>query len=149
MSGKNRFAPGIRAPLGRESGSLSGAPVGTCVFISHKREDSALAEAAAEVLMAMNIDAWLDLNELAASAPSNATEHLRLTEAIETGLQNSSHLLALITQKTKSSWWVPFEIGSSRALRKEIAFLLHRDVPDLPSYCVVGEWLVDQHSFYE
>jgi hypothetical protein len=107
-----------------------------------------MAEAVANNLIDMNIDVWLDLNEPLAAQPTTPTEHLQLTVAIETGLQSSTHLLALITPRTKGSWWVPFEIGSCRALRRGLAFLLHRDVPDLPSYVVVGEWLIDKEALF-
>ena len=65
-----------------------------------------------------------------------------------TEIQCSTHLLALITPKTRHSWWVPFEIGSCRALRKELAFLLHREVPDLPSYIALGVRLIDRKSLF-
>lgn len=147
MPGRNRFAPNVKQPLGKGR-ALSCAPSATCVFISHKREDADLAKAAADTLCEMNVDVWLDLTELGETQPAMASEHLTLTEAIETGLQNSTHLLALITPRTQNSWWVPFEIGVCRALRKEMAFFLHRDLPGLPSYLVVGEWLCDQQSFF-
>ena len=143
MPGINR-ATIASATLSKSAGSPR--PNKTCVFISHKREDSVLAQEVGDLLTEMEIDIWLDLRELKAGAPSKPSEHAALAQSIETGLANSTHLLALITPKTQGSWWVPYEIGSARAGGRELAFLLHKDVPTMPSYFVFGEWLVDQEA---
>jgi hypothetical protein len=145
MPGQNLFRRNLRRPLGKGA-ALAAVLNKPCVFISHKREDADMAQAVADTLVEMNVDVWLDLDELKLPPPKTAADHLELTEAIETGLQSSTHLLALITPRTRDSWWVPFEIGSCRALRKGLAFLLHRDVPNLPSYMVVGDKLIDKDS---
>lgn len=108
-----------------------------------------MAVAVAQLLVEMNLDVWLDLHELNRPEPSSEAEHLALTHAIETGLQSSTHLIALVTPQTQGSWWVPFEIGSCRALRKGLAFLLHRDVANPPSYMIAGERLADKRALCE
>jgi hypothetical protein len=108
-----------------------------------------MASAVAAALTEIDVDFWLDDRELGQSPPKSRAEHVRLTEAIETGLQRSTHLLAVITLLTEKSWWVPFEIGSCRALRKGLAFLIHRDVQELPSYMAVGRELADQQALYQ
>ena len=120
-----------------------------CVFISHKREDAAMARAVADALTEFEIDVWLDLDELGFPEPASKQQHLRLTLAIEAGLNSSSHLLALITENTKGSWWVPFEIGTCRAKNKPLAFLLHKEVREIPSYFAVGAGLENKHDFYD
>ncbi len=103
-----------------------------------------MARSVADALKDMDVDVWLDLDELEATEPQTEQEHLRLTAAIERGLGNSTHLLALITPRTKGSWWVPFEIGSSRGRSKPLAFLVHKDVQDSPSYFKLGRALKDK-----
>ena len=147
MPGRYRFIGTVIQPLGKGA-LLAAAPSTPCIFISHKREDSEMAKVVASNLIEMNVDVWLDDLERLPEQPSTPAEHLKLTEAIETGLQSSTHLLALVTPHTKGSWWVPFEIGSCRALRRGLAFLLHRDVSDIPSYMVVGESLVDKEALF-
>ena len=146
MSGTNVFASHKQARL---RGILAGVRTHDCVFISHKREDAAMARAVADALTDFDIDVWLDLDELGFPEPSTTEEHLRLTLAIEAGMNASSHLLALITRNTKGSWWVPFEIGSCRAKRKPLAFLLHKEVREIPSYFAVGTGLQNKHDFYD
>jgi len=120
-----------------------------CVFISHKREDSEMAQEVADALTSFDINVWLDLTELGFDEPSTDEEHIRLTHAIEAGLRNSTHLLALITPNTQGSWWVPFEIGSSRAMSKKLAFLLHRDVRQTPSYFALGHGIETKHQLFD
>lgn len=120
----------------------------TCVFISHKREDWELAIQIAGILGALDVDFWLDLQELTSSEPRTESEHLELANAIELGITGSTHLLAAITPRTKGSMWVPFEIGHARARSRPLAFLLHKDVEFLPSYFAFGTRLVDQAKLY-
>lgn len=143
VPGINRFSP-FTASLAKTVRATK--PAKPCVFISHKREDSQLALQVGELLRDMEIDIWLDLHELHAAQPTKPSEEKVLAEAIEAGIANSTHLLALITVQTKGSWWVPYEIGSARSGGSELAFLLHKDVPSMPSYFIFGEWLVDQES---
>ncbi|MBY5533630.1 TIR domain-containing protein [Rhizobium leguminosarum] len=77
------------------------------VFISHKSDDSALAADLGHRLKASHgIEFYLDLidRELEKNGEDLAS-HLR------TQLGKCTQLLAVISDKTKSSWWVPWEIG--------------------------------------
>jgi TIR domain-containing protein len=134
---------------GQVRGVVAGVRLQECVFISHKREDAGMARAVADSLTDFDIDVWLDLDELGFPEPTSKQEHVRLTLAIEAGLNASSHLLALITKNTTGSWWVPFEIGTCRAKKKPLAFLLHKEVRDIPSYFSVGAGLETKHDFYD
>lgn len=146
MTGINRFIT-VKASIVAKGKPPSVVYLRNCVFVSHKREDSNMARDIADVLRDFDVDVWLDLDELDATEPTTDEEHLKLTHSIEQGLANSTHLLALITAKTKGSWWVPFEIGSCRARSKELAFLFHKDVRDLPSYLKLGHSIIDKHDF--
>lgn len=145
MPGQNRFR------LVGVGGSLleASAAGGPCVFISHKREDVAIAKEVGKALKELEIDIWLDIEDPATQAAAGLSDDKKLAEAIEQGLLNSTHLLALLSVRTQGSWWVPYEIGSARGRAKELVFLVHQEVKNLPSYLVFGRKLLDQGDFYE
>ena len=144
MSGINRFT--LTAKKSSTPSATSQVYLDPCIFISHKREDSEMAESVGNILKNMDIDIWLDTIELKLPPPSTPAEHMALTESIEAGIVNSTHLLALISQKTETSWWVPYEVSAARARKKELAFLCHKDVKSLPSYFIYGQALADQEK---
>ncbi len=76
------------------------------VFISHKQEDSTTAKEIHRILQSLNVDAYLDLLEGELSLDGEA-----LTQHIKRRLNECSDLLVVMSEETKKSWWVPFEIG--------------------------------------
>jgi hypothetical protein len=146
MSGKNRFsARGARSIL-EKADKFS---TGTCVFVSHQYADLALAVEVGNQLKALEIDIWLDAEDVASQQAVKSNDQQKLAEAVEWGLSNCTHLLALISLKTKGSWWVPFEIGSVRGRSKPLAFFVHKDVSELPAYLTLGRKILDQSDFYK
>lgn len=102
------------------------------VFISHKSEDMELADECANILKEKGFDIYLDkydpyINE----SPDRA-------KRIESKIESSTDLLVIITENTKSSWWVPFEIGLSTANDIRIVSLVLKNAPKLPSF--IGKW---------
>ncbi|MEK8205318.1 toll/interleukin-1 receptor domain-containing protein [Paenibacillus sp. FSL L8-0696] len=78
----------------------------TRVFISHKKEDSYQATEIAHQLTRNNIESYLDvLDPHLTGTGDELTKHLR------SKLDECTHLIALLSQVTQLSWWVPFEIG--------------------------------------
>lgn len=76
------------------------------VFISHKQQDSALAKAVSDRLKFHGIGTYLDvLDHALRGSGEQLTEHLR------SRLAQCDHLMAVLSPATKTSWWVPFEIG--------------------------------------
>ena len=79
------------------------------VFISHRTADDAKAQALAQRLMTRhNIKCYLDHFD-----PQARTTR-EITDLIVGRINICTHLLALITNATVGSWWVPFEIGVAR-----------------------------------
>lgn len=76
------------------------------VFISHKKEDSSIALEVLQNLKKYNIDAYLDLLE--GDLPTNGE---KLTNHVRKRLNECTDILVVISDKTKYSWWVPFEVG--------------------------------------
>jgi len=63
------------------------------------------------------------------------------------GLTNCTHLLALISPKTKDSWWVPFEVGSARAVANHWCFC-SQGRNRAAAWLTLGKKLLDQDDFY-
>lgn len=120
----------------------------TCIFISHQFADLPLARRVGEILKDLELDIWLDENDIATQQAATSGDERKLAEAIEMGLSNCTHLLALISDATRNSWWVPYEIGSVRGRSKPLAFFVHKDVRNLPEYLVFGQKILDQYDFY-
>ncbi|BAU55419.1 toll/interleukin-1 receptor domain-containing protein [Mucilaginibacter gotjawali] len=82
-----------------------------CVFISHQQKDKEPANKIADYLMAAGIDVYFDAydNDLKIHYQSNNAR--AVTDAIRKGINNSSHMLVLVSPNTLHSTWVPFEIG--------------------------------------
>ncbi|MGK3982333.1 toll/interleukin-1 receptor domain-containing protein [Sorangium sp. So ce136] len=142
MAGKNRF---FRGGLNERSViKADGRPAGTCVFISHKWEDQEVARLVAKEMEALGLDYWLDVDDDDCMAAAREGNEDAICRAVERGLQNSTHLLALISKRTKGSWWVPFEIGAARAYSRTLVFLVHKDVADRPAWLSLGTVIGDK-----
>ena len=76
------------------------------VFVSHTTKDDDLAEKVAECIRSFGLTAWVDSDFLDAKhdGPGMASKIQRV-------ISRSYCLLAVVTNETSSSWWVPFEIG--------------------------------------
>jgi hypothetical protein len=99
------------------------------VFISHKKEDELGALRLQMQLLAHNgVTAYLDVVD----------EHLKdnsedLTEYLRGALSGCTHLMAAVSQRTRVSWWVPFEIGLATEKNYPISTYALGNV-DLPDY---------------
>lgn len=140
MAGRNRYFPGRlnEQVMLKDASALTGV----CVFISHKWEDKEAAQVVARELAALDVDYWLDVEDDASVSAAQARDDKALSEAIERGIQNSSHLLALLTPRTRESWWVPYEIGAARAYSRSLIFLLHKDLKDRPAWLSLGQRVI-------
>ncbi len=79
----------------------------TRVFISHKSEDADVAMWIHSWLGSFGVDAYVDkLDPLVDTAKGED-----LGDYFRRQLQQCTHLMAVISGKTRESWWVPFEIG--------------------------------------
>ena len=81
-----------------------------CVFISHRQSDAQEAQRFAQYLKAHNIDYWLDIHDpiLTTGAPLSP---FAIANIIEIALINSTHVVAIITDNSKGSEWIPYEYG--------------------------------------
>ena len=83
-----------------------------CVFISHKKDDEEVACLIGNFLMnEININIYLDINDCELKESVILEDNEKIVDSIKTGLECSTHLLCLVSEKTKLSWWVPYEVG--------------------------------------
>lgn len=79
----------------------------TCdVFVSHKSDDKDLALQVFRCIEDSGLVPWIDEED-----PAVHGDGPRLGNYIRGIIENSMSLLAVVTDVTQESWWVPFEIG--------------------------------------
>ena len=107
------------------------------VFISHKNTDSALAGRVAHRVRLNGIDTYLDVidDALVKDGPD-------LADLLLERMSKCDQLIAVVSDSTKTSWWVPWEIGVGSEKGFRMASYSERYV-SLPSY--LEKW-PDLHS---
>ena len=97
-------------------------------FISHKKEDESIALKIAHELLILRIPYYLDA--LDSSIVKNGKE---LTDHIKNKLNDCTEILVVISDKTKYSQWVPFEVGMAAQRDFPTATFLQKDI-QLPEF---------------
>lgn len=106
----------------------------TCVFISHKSSDSRAALEVANYLRDSGIDVYIDINDNDLQNSTLTHDAEAIVEHIQRALKLSTHILVLISDDTRNSWWVPYEIGYAKNDGKDIASLLLLQYNAFPDY---------------
>ena len=57
------------------------------------------------------MDIYLDLYDVELKEAVSVENDKKIVESIKKGIGTSSHLLCLVSDKTRLSWWVPYEVG--------------------------------------
>lgn len=100
------------------------------VFISYRHTDRISAIEIDKRLRNAQIVTYLDVLD---EASINATEEI--TNIITDRMSQCTHLIAIISDDTSKSWWVPFEIGEATYAQNRIAtYQLGISDDKLPSY---------------
>ena len=98
------------------------------VFISHKQEDSLYAKFVKRQLDLLNVDSYLDVLDTTINGGGEA-----LTDHIKDQLNSCTDIIVVMSEATKYSWWVPFEIGMAAQIDMPTATYLASSV-SLPDY---------------
>lgn len=98
------------------------------VFISHKDADSLQALLLKKAFEKEGVSAYLDVLDSSINGGGKA-----LTEHIKAQLNQCTDIIVLMSDTTRYSWWVPFEIGMSAQIDMPTASFLKENV-ELPSY---------------
>ena len=106
------------------------------VFISHRTADDAIAQQVASRLKSHHgITCYVDdIDDELRRARGTA----RVTTLIVDRLNACTNLLAIVTQNTEGSWWVPFEVGVARQSPRVITSFTNLYDSSLPEYLL--EW---------
>ena len=117
------------------------------IFLSHKTEDSANAEALGEFIY-NTYRVWVYLTKWDDNVESDGVE---LPNYIMYQIRACNGLLVSVTTRISVSMWVGYEIGGAHAMQKNLARYMHDDLPTLPSvvaalpplesYSDLGNWI--------
>lgn len=107
----------------------------TCVFISYKGEDKHIAIQLGDFLEKhLGVDIYLDIFDPDLREAVSVENDAKIVASIKCGLKHSDILLCIISDKTKLSWWVPYEIGIADNSEIKIASIKTKNVNDFPSF---------------
>lgn len=97
------------------------------VFLSHKKSDAEIAREIYQLFQRTGIKCYMDeLDEVLQKSTD-------ITGIIMSRIVECTHMLAIVSHKTRDSWWVPFEIGvASKAERRISSYKAETVV--LPEY---------------
>lgn len=85
------------------------------VFISYRHKDREVAFGIDFLLKRNGIKTYLDVLD----GESQTTDEI--TDVITDRMKESTHLIAVVSENTGGSWWVPFEIGEATIIDNRIA----------------------------
>lgn len=114
-----------------------------CIFISHKYEDLKAAQEVADYITDYGFDVYLDDHDLKLKKAVDSNNSQGIVACIEDGLNTSTHILVLVTDNTRMSWWVPYETGYAKKGDKGIASLLLKKADEFPDYLKIEKTLRD------
>lgn len=80
---------------------------GNCVFISHQRNDKAVAKKIADYIYKSGVDIYFDEYDRNIDRDNPQS----VVNAIKAGIRRSTHMLCILSQNALQSKWMPWEIG--------------------------------------
>ncbi len=151
MAGRNRALP--RYTSANESYNYSNgyrSKDKPCIFLSHISIDKKIVEEIANYIMYKgDLDVYFDKYDDELQQAEREGNPRKITELIERGINASTHVMCLISEETKNSWWVPYEIGYGKKANIEIASLNLKGNTYLPDYLKIGKILKGTMSLNE
>ena len=106
-----------------------------CIFISHKKEDQHIAIELGDFLTKkLDVDIYLDIFDAELQEAVSVENDAKIVDSITNGLKLSDILLCVISDKTRLSWWVPYEIGIAENSGLKIASIRTKEIDDFPSF---------------
>ena len=106
-----------------------------CVFISYQNNDKVEAKKIADYLISAGINVYFDEYDGDLKKSNQSTNPSKVTDSLCKGINNSSHMLVIVSPTTMKSNWVPFEIGFGYD-KTELSVLTLKGIPkgSLPEY---------------
>jgi len=99
-----------------------------CIFLSHIHGDKQRVKEFGEYIKNAGINIYMDVEDQELQAAVDALDDDKITHFIEVGIQNSTDLMIFLSDATRKSWWVPYEIGFGKAVAKRLSCVKLRDV---------------------
>jgi len=114
-----------------------------CIFLSHINLDKNAVIKVGNYIKKAGLDIYLDIDDPALQKAVRDENDIAITEFIEKGINTSTHILSILSEKTKDSWWVPYEIGYGKKGGKKLATMPLKNLPekDIPSYIKVTHYI--------
>lgn len=115
-----------------------------CVFISYQKDDRDAALKVGEYIEQSGVGVYIDVYDTDLKFSKQKSNPKEITNLILKGINNSSHMLAIISPNTIQSKWVPFEIGYGYD-KTDLAVLCLRGIPkgSLPEYILTSPIIRD------
>ncbi len=112
------------------------------VFISHTTSDDVVARKVYNRLTKVHeIDCYIDDIDIELAKNRGKSS---ITPLLVKRLRECDTLLAVVTENTKNSWWVPFEIGTAREIPMIISSFTNLSEPSIYSFQnVLPEYLLE------
>lgn len=105
MSGLNRLYCETNAIAYRKQLGIK------CVFISHQKADATICRHIADYIKEAGIDVYFDEYDKDLKNWRQQNNPANVVYSIKKGIQQSSHMLCVISPNTLYSKWVPWEVG--------------------------------------
>lgn len=142
MAGKNRALISVKKNFTLYETAEMRNKLRNCVFISHKYEDKSKAKIIGDYLMKnLDLDIYLDENDEDLQDAIKRNDDKKIALAINRGIEESTHILCIISDSTEFSWWVPYEIGYAKKQGVDIASLKLKEIPTIPSFLKIEKTL--------
>jgi hypothetical protein len=130
---------------------------GICIFLSHRSTDKPdvrdiqdRIKQIGEFIMECEIDIYLDENDEKLQEAVQSNNQIAVTNFIEQGINNSTHLMCIISNNTQGSWWIPYEVGYAKKSfgSDKLATLKLDRGCYLPDYLAITEELKGAQDLY-
>lgn len=121
-----------------------------CVFISHKKEDEKAAIEVGRFLMQqVGLNIYLDILDCVLQEAVSLENDKKIVESIQKGISCSDALLCIVSDRTKLSWWVPYEIGIAEYSKLYIGSIKLSKITDFPSFLKTQKTIDSISSFLD
>lgn len=106
-----------------------------CVFISYQSEDKKEAKRITDYLLQAGVNVYFDEYDVDLKNTNQKNNPTKVTDALCKGINNSSHMMVIVSPSTIISKWVPFEIGYGYD-KTNLTVLCLKGIPkgNLPEY---------------
>jgi hypothetical protein len=120
-----------------------------CFFISYRRDDKQAAREISNYINKAGFSTYFDEDDDCLSSAIENYNSKAITACIQLGLNQSSHIICIVSNKTKESWWVPYEIGYATKCESSILTLKLKGDYILPDYLKISHIILGTKSLNE